>query len=278
MRNFYINDEKKLNFLVCGQLVSKDNFIHMKRKINENVLIFLLEGTLFINTNNKNYTISKNQYILLKAEEEHFGYKESTGPLKYYWVHFSNNLITESSTENNNQKDFPYYFPETGTFEDNSRFLLLFRQMMDFSLDKNVHNKQILDYSLSILLLDFSLSLKKQKNNINQIPSIISDICIWIKNNFQNNFSIEDIAEEFGYQSSYLSNLFKKHMNMSIIQYTSEVRISAAKNLLSTFSVKETAWSCGFEDEKYFMKIFKKIEGITPTQYKQAFSKKNINN
>lgn len=291
MRNFFINDER-LNFLVCGQLVNKDNFLHSRRILEENVFIFVLEGTLFINSNNTNYTVHKNQFIILKAGEEHFGYKESNGSLKYYWVHFSNtvnlkekkiiNYITSDKSsllnqEQSFQKASFYYFPETGTFENNTRFLLLFRQMMDFSLDNNI-NKTILDYSLSILMMEFSQSLHKQNENSNkEIPSIISDICHWIKNNYQNNFTIEELSQEFKYQSSYLSNLFSKNMNMSIIQYTNRVRISAAKNLLSNFSVKETAYSCGFDDEKYFMKIFKKIEGITPGQYKQAFNKKNIN-
>ncbi|MCI7499725.1 MAG: AraC family transcriptional regulator [Oscillospiraceae bacterium] len=39
----------------------------------------------------------------------------------------------------------------------------------------------------------------------------------------------------------------------------------------------EAAFSCGFSDEKYFMKVFKKFEGMTPAQYKNSFGRKNIN-
>ena len=57
------------------------------------------------------------------------------------------------------------------------------------------------------------------------------------------------------------------------------MRIRTAKTLLSNYGVtiKEAAFSCGFSDEKYFMKVFKNLEGITPAQYKKSFGRKNIN-
>lgn len=52
-----------------------------------------------------------------------------------------------------------------------------------------------------------------------------------------------------------------------------------AKNLLTnrTLSIYRIADMCGFSDEKYFMKLFKRYEGITPTQYRKAFHQKKIN-
>lgn len=57
------------------------------------------------------------------------------------------------------------------------------------------------------------------------------------------------------------------------------IRIKTAKTLLSNYGVtiKEAAFSCGFSDEKYFMKVFRELEGMTPTQYKNSFGRKNIN-
>lgn len=278
MRFFFTDAANPLSFSVCGQLISKDKFIHMKRIINENVLIFVQQGTLYINSNNKNYEISKNQFIILKAEENHFGFKESSGELKYFWVHFKDKLITSESYDENELTNQKYVLPETGTVNNISRLILLFRQMMDFSLEKNSYNTKILDYSLSIFMMEF---MNDQFNNPNHTNlnnnAIVNDICNWIKLNFQNDFSIEDLSENFNLQSNYLSKLFKQVMNKTIIQYTTELRIQSAKNLLMNFSVKETAYSCGFSDDKYFMKIFKKIEGITPTEYKQAFSLRNVN-
>lgn len=57
------------------------------------------------------------------------------------------------------------------------------------------------------------------------------------------------------------------------IDYVNRLRIEKAKNLLysTTLSIKEIGFQVGFSDEKYFMKVFKKLEGLSPSQYRHAF-------
>lgn len=246
----------------------------MKRKINENVFIFVVEGTLYINSNNRKYEISKNQFIFLRKNEEHYGFKESSETLKYYWVHFSDEM--EIQTENTLNPN--YIFPEYGSIEDSTRLLILFNQMMDYSLEKNLFNKNILNYSLSIFFMELSQKyIETITNSSNTINSVINDIQNWIKLNFQKDFSLDELSQNLNLQANYISKLFKQSTGMTILQYVTDLRITAAKKFLQIYSIKETAYSCGFSDEKYFMKVFKKIEGITPSQYKKAFSLKYIN-
>jgi len=63
--------------------------------------------------------------------------------------------------------------------------------------------------------------------------------------------------------------------------YINRTRIEVSKNLLtydSTLKVSTIGKLCGFADEKLFMKVFKKIEGITPTRYRNTFYQKHMNN
>ena len=73
--------------------------------------------------------------------------------------------------------------------------------------------------------------------------------------------------------------LFKKETGYTLIQYLNRTRIEVAKRLSETdgITVKETAYSSGFSDEKYFMRMFKKQEGMTPLEYREAFRKHSIN-
>lgn len=70
--------------------------------------------------------------------------------------------------------------------------------------------------------------------------------------------------------------MFKKTAHISLKRYINEVRINEAKNILisTEYSLKEIAFQCAFNDEKCFLKVFKKIEGVSPTEYKKAFFKK----
>lgn len=273
MRYFELNTSAPLNYVVCGQLLSKDGFLHMRRNFGDNVLILVLEGTLFIQTNGRKFEVGENQFIFLRAGEEHFGTKESKGKLSYLWVHFTDELKV---LQEHKIVSTSLTFPEYGTFKNDSRLQLLFRQLMDFSIETKHQNSQILNYALTVFMMDFCSQLNDNSENV-KIHPLVNDICNWIKLNFQKPFTLEDLAGNFKLSPSYLSNLFKKNLNISISEYTNNLRIEFSKILLENFSVKETAYSCGFEDEKYFMKVFKKQEGVTPTQFKTAFSLKNIN-
>lgn len=67
--------------------------------------------------------------------------------------------------------------------------------------------------------------------------------------------------------------MFRKRTGTYFTDYVNQIRIAKARTLLyrTMLSIKEIAWQVGFADEKYFMKVFKKIEGISPTQYRNAF-------
>lgn len=280
MRVFAINQSEPIKFLICGNLCSSDQFLHIKRNFNDNVLIIVQKGQLHINTNGKAYSVKENQYVLLKAGEEHFGFKKSVGELSYFWIHFSTVSMEDYTSFNKDctkALQNKYIFAEYGTLLYSNRINLLFHQLMDFSMDKSFYNKSILDYLCSVILLEVSNQFLTGQTISTKINPITYEICNWIKRNYNHQFSVEELSEINGYKSEYLSKLFKKNMKVSILQYTNQLRIDAAKQLLPSFSIKETAYSCGFEDEKYFMKVFKKLVGITPTEYKNAFYKKNIN-
>ena len=79
-------------------------------------------------------------------------------------------------------------------------------------------------------------------------------------------------AERLGVNSSYLSRLFKKETDENFVDYLVDVRIGKAEYLLETTKLKNSEISAlvGFEDERYFGKVFKKKCGVTPKQYRDA--------
>ena len=272
-RYFALNTDKPLTVDVCGQLISKDGFLHHRRTFEWNVFILVTEGQLYITANGTEHTISPNQYIFLKAGEEHFGHFASKGKLSYLWVHLSGDkpFETREYTTLEQASQFPYHFPECGELASSKRVSQLFRQLMDFSLAEQIHSKLQLDYTLSLLLLEVTAEQKQAQNLPNRkLPPVILSICEWIRENYYRTFTILELAERFGYQADYLSSLFKKQMGISLTEYTNRLRIEASKTLLVNYnlSIKEAAYSCGFPDEKYFMKVFKKFVGMTPSEYK----------
>lgn len=89
-------------------------------------------------------------------------------------------------------------------------------------------------------------------------------------------FGLAFAAEELGVNSSYLSRLFKKETDKNFVDYLTDIRIEKAIYLLETTKLKNSdiAAAVGFEDERYFGKVFKKKQGITPKQWREENSRK----
>lgn len=107
---------------------------------------------------------------------------------------------------------------------------------------------------------------KKEDSNLND------QIIMYIKQNFDNcNFSIQDVATNFGMNFSYMSQYFKSHFNQTIIDYITELRIEKAKKLLagSSISLKYVAEETGYYNVSSFIRRFKQVTGTTPGQYRE---------
>lgn len=267
-----------LSFSVCGQLVSPSGFIHHRRRFDENVLIMITEGTLYITANNTEYTLSAGQYILLLAGEEHFGFRPTEGRLPYLWTHFRSDSGFEPASADN-ADGYTYLLPEVSYVSSSGRTAQLFHQLMDMYLEENLHARNMPDYAVSLLLMELSQEYFRNCDSRQKLPALVISAREWIKNHYYLPFDVSELANALGYRSDYLSSVFKRSIGVSIVRYTNQLRIKTAKTLLSNYNVtiKEAAFSCGFSDEKYFMKVFKELEGMTPTQYKHSFVRKNIN-
>ena len=89
MNDFEIRTNQPIKYQICGNLRASDGFLHYKRSMELHVLIVVLKGTMYLRVGGENVIVRSGQYILLRAGEEHEGWKMSEGELSYFWVHFS---------------------------------------------------------------------------------------------------------------------------------------------------------------------------------------------
>lgn len=85
--------------------------------------------------------------------------------------------------------------------------------------------------------------------------------------------SLSVLAEEFHLNPQYISQLFKNEIGVNFLSYLTNIRMENAKKLLlsTSLSIAEVADRSGFGDYRVFTKVFKKSEGITPSQYRRDF-------
>ena len=105
---------------------------------------------------------------------------------------------------------------------------------------------------------------------------VVQKAIMFIKQNYNSDISLNDIAREVGVSGGYLSKLFHEQTGMTFVSYLKQIRLEKAKQLLRRPSAKisDIAVSVGYADEKYFCRTFRNTTGKTPTQYRKNFLKK----
>lgn len=92
----------------------------------------------------------------------------------------------------------------------------------------------------------------------------------YIADNIKEELDLEKTAAKFNLSSFYFSRTFKEILGYNFSDYVNIARINKAKSFLrgNSMSIKEICFSVGYSDPNYFSKVFKKYEGITPTEFK----------
>ncbi|MGA2318336.1 MAG: PocR ligand-binding domain-containing protein [Thermodesulfobacteriota bacterium] len=93
----------------------------------------------------------------------------------------------------------------------------------------------------------------------------------YIWTNYNKDMTLNNLAKAVGISPYYLSHLFRKEMGISFLEYLTSVRLSIAKNLLinTTMTVMDICLEVGYQDPSHFAKMFKKKEGVHPTEYRK---------
>ncbi|GAE33705.1 response regulator transcription factor [Halalkalibacter akibai] len=101
--------------------------------------------------------------------------------------------------------------------------------------------------------------------------SPIEKAIAYVSENLKQKLSMKTVAETVHLNPSYFSVLFKEKTNLTFSDYVTRKRIQAAKNLLiqTKIPVSDIAEEVGYQTSKYFIKMFKDYEGITPSQYRK---------
>lgn len=101
----------------------------------------------------------------------------------------------------------------------------------------------------------------------------VSELAIhYMKENMEKHLSLQDIADQIGYSPSHFSLLFKKKTGHSPLTYFNLLKIQQSCQLLDTTDMKinQICYKIGIEDTYYFSRLFSKIMGMSPREYRKS--------
>lgn len=124
------------------------------------------------------------------------------------------------------------------------------------------------------ILEEFIDEAKKSISSIPQQPENVNikKILDYIHDHFSEPLTLTDVAQHFHFNPSYLSSYFSTHTHEGFNEYLNKVRIEEASHLLvqRTDTISEISVKVGYSDHSYFCKVFKKIKGLSPSQYRRT--------
>lgn len=120
---------------------------------------------------------------------------------------------------------------------------------------------------------EIALFLRRVKRqNTRKSRNVIHEIEKYIKANFHREIKLQEISEHFYLSREYISRKFKQEYHINLSEYLVSIRIKKAQELLrnSNLKVYDIANMIGYQDDKYFRKVFKKIVGISPNEFREV--------
>ena len=284
MMNMIIKNTDRIIFSSAGKFIGGEGSVHPRRKLISAVLLVGCSGCYPIAQEGREYMLRDGNYLLLFPWHEHYGTAPGYDGQSHYWCHF---CIPEESVEfSEKATKSGIWIPEFGNIVNPGRIKLLFHQLIDSSERSyydDASRSRICGMYIKLILSELyentlenyestDESAKKQR-------AISAKVKEYLRIHAHEKLGVSELSGVFHYNPDYLTQIFREEYGMTICAYMNFVRIEDAKKLLieSDMKIGEVASAVGFGDGKYFMKTFKKIVGVTPSEFRQSYYRVHMN-
>ncbi|WP_172194048.1 MULTISPECIES: AraC family transcriptional regulator [Saccharibacillus] len=277
---YELSVDSPVELAITGKFVAPDaNWIHLSRTLTDYELMVVTEGVLYLADGSQRFTVSKGEYLLLPPSTEQYGYRVSE--CSFYWLHFSakaQDVVTVNADQGlPDKQEQKIVLPRYGKLKSLEKMIVMMKQLQDSV--RSYDTSPLNDYMSTVILCELynqivhaeSFSVKKTRQE-----QLYHDIVDYIKWSRGQPVKVSQIAEVFGYNEKYISHLFSSISGISLKQYILQQKMELAKYLLTDTNqnISEVSVKLGYSDSHNFMKAFKKIVGLTPSDFRNAYAKR----
>lgn len=229
------------------------------------IIHYVRSGKGYFECGDKKYTLTQGQSFLITPGQLVNYYPDEKEPWEYAWVNFTGieakKLLSYCALSPENPVAREEHLEFEGLFKSAAE---RFSMATPADICRNI--------GLFRIILSVYIEHYPAVNNKTNDELLITRAAEYIENNYRRpELNINEIAESLGINRVTLHRKFTEELEVSPGSYLISLRLKKAAILLksSDYSVKSIAYSTGFSDQLYFSKAFKKLTGLTPTQYRE---------
>jgi len=281
MKIFKFNSSVPFQYNMSGKFKAPNQeWIHLTRRLFDFELFVVTDGVLYIADDETEYAVEKGNYLLMPPTEKQHGYK--SGACSFYWMHFSPVVPYEvlySERQGTEPDVLSVSVPLSGKLQSLERMVILMKQLQDS--DKRYGMRSLNNFTTGVILAEISAQsfVSRKYSNADNSPQLYNDISEYIALNIYNDLKVSDVADYFGYNEKYLTTYFKKWAKVSMKQFMIQKKMEYAKAELgeTNHSVSQIGYTLGYSDPHNFSNAFKKETGLTPSEYRDSYAKRQLN-
>jgi len=214
------------------------------------------------------YQLKANDCVFIDCKKP-YSHQTDNDLWRLKWVHFNGANLPNIYDKYISRGGEPVFTAENP--EDCIRLLDDIYQIA--GSDDYIRDMKLNEKLCSLLTIIMSKSWHPENSKQALKRQEVSSIKAWLDEHYKEKIVLDELSKQFFIDKYYLTKIFKEQYGTTINVYISNKRITQAKQLLrfSDKSVEQIAEEVGITDSNYFTRQFKKIEGITPVEYRKLW-------
>ncbi|KAB4187062.1 AraC family transcriptional regulator [Bacteroides uniformis] len=262
------------------------HYVDRSIPITHYVLIYCVEGCGHYRVRNHDYTVKKNQYFILPANEQHIYYSDETNPWTIYWIHFSGALAPYyAEGAISPQSILPGLTSRINHRNEIFEEIFACLSQNEFSPDALKFSSSAFFYYLASMrfLKEYRASLgidlhPSCKRTATLSPDEVVRLAQrYMGENIERHLDITAIADYIGYSTIHFTRTFKKITGETPLTAFNRMKVNYACHLLQTtdLQMNQICHKIGIDDSLYFSRLFKKFKNVSPSHFRNSHSGNN---
>ncbi len=263
---------KKPKLLYIGAYRPKAGWMRSLHAHDFCEVMFIKEGSGLFKVDETEYPVKKGDIIACNPGVRHTEFIADVEPRDIMFLGITRIRI-EGYPDNSLIADAPFRIADTNVFYEQIK--QYFEQLL---LENELKSSyfSIISESLLTILISFILRLTSERaEELFENKKTYVEVKEFLDRNFTTIDTIDNVCRSLYINKFYLTHLFKDTLGIPPLKYLIQKRVSLAKKLLASTdnSISDIAKACGYVDIAYFCRVFKKVENMTPLDYRNAVRK-----
>lgn len=255
-----------------GSLTALKPHTSTRSKLASYLFFIVVDGQGSLEYGSKRISLSPGDCVFIDCTEP-YSHITSKNPWKLQWVHFNGETMPGIYGKYQERGGQPVFRPQN--IEDYKNILdaiFSISASEDYLRDMKI-NEQLSSLLTKIMEMSWIPEAQASMKRGTGREYSLQDIKAYLDANWNKKTVLDELAEMFYINKYYLARLFKNQYGSSILNYVMDQRITQAKKMLrfTDKQIEVIGRDCGFEDANYFTRMFKKVEGSSPSEYRKLW-------